>query len=416
MSLERDDITVVLVENNAQLLKHLQKTLGLVDRVELVNTALIAQEALEVIRDSKPLIALVDYNLPDMNGIALTEIIRRDFPGTQVIIISQDNYTDIVLQSVRAGACDFITNDVSVKELTDVLNRAAKLAVLDRAKPTVLSGISTAERKIVEPTGPQGKVIAVYGAKGGIGTTTIAANLALALMDRDRDAKVVLVDGSMQFGDVHLMFNELGQASIMDLVPRLYDMDVDLVERVMLFNRATGISILPAPPRPEFAEKITGEAFARVLEFMRKHYDYLVINTDSYISEPILASLDAGDAVVVATAQSVNAIRNTRLFLDLWNAIGMTRDRIHLVLCRHDPTSPITAERVGERLKFPVSTILPEDAEAARKADALGSPILRSTRDSAYSKAIVTLAEQVLKRVSEVEKSEEPRVRMFVPA
>lgn len=416
MSPEFETISVLLVENNAQLMKHLQKTLGLIDRVELISTSLLAQEAIEVIRESKPLVALVDYNLPDMNGINLTEIIRRDYPGTQVIVISQDNYTEIVLQSVRAGACDFITNDVSVKEMTDVLTRAALLATQDRTKGTALSGVAVPEHKAPAARGPEGKIIAVYGAKGGIGTTTITANLALALMDRDRDAKVVLVDASMQFGDIHLMFNELGQASVMDLVPRLYDMDVDLVEKVMLFNRATGISIMPAPPRPEFAEKITGEAFARILEFMRRHYNYLVINTDSFISDPVLAALDAGDVVVLATAQSVNAIRNTRLFLDLWNAIGMTRDRLHLVLARHDPTSPITTERVSERLKFPVNSVLPEDAEAARKADALGSPILRSTRDSVYSKAILSLAEQVLKRCSEVEKSEQPRMRMFVTA
>lgn len=416
MSGERETVTVLLVENNAQLMKHMEKTLGLIDKVELINTSLLAQDALEVIRESKPLVALVDYNLPDMNGINLTEIIRKEFPGTQVIVISQDNYTDVVLQAVRAGACDFITHDVSVKELSDVLTRAATLAVQDRSKLSTFAGMATPERKVAVPSGPQGKIVAVYGAKGGIGTTTVAANLALALMDRDRDARVALVDGAIQYGDVHLMFNELGQASVMDLVPRLNELDIELVENVMLFNRPTGLSILPAPPRPEFAEKITGEAFSRILEFMRRHYDYVVLNTDSYISDAVLAALDASEVVVLLTAQSINAIRNTRLFLDLWNAMGMTRDRIQLVISRYDPTSPITTERVGERLKFPVNMTLPEDNEAARKADALGQPALRSTRDSTYSKALYGLAEQVFNRVEAVEKSAEPRMRMFVTA
>ena len=416
MSGERETVTVLLVENNAQLMKHMQKTLGLIDNVDLINTSLLAQDALEVIRDSKPLVALVDYNLPDMNGINLTEIIRKEFPGTQVIVISQDNYTDVVLQAVRAGACDFITHDVSVKELTDVLTRAATLAVQDRSKLSTFAGVATPERKVAVPSGPQGKIVAVYGAKGGIGTTTVAANLALALMDRDRDARVALADGAIQYGDVHLMFNELGQASVMDLVPRLNELDIELVENVMLFNRPTGLSILPAPPRPEFAEKITGEAFSRILEFMRRHYDYVVLNTDSYISDAVLAALDASEVVVLLTAQSINAIRNTRLFLDLWNAMGMTRDRIQLVISRYDPTSPITTERVGERLKFPVNMTLPDDNEAARKADALGQPALRSSRDSAYSKVLYSLAEQVLNRIEAVEKSAEPRMRMFVTA
>lgn len=416
MSNDRDTISILLVENNAQLLKHLQKTIGLIDHVEIVGNALIAQEAHEMVRDLKPLVALVDYNLPDMNGINLTEMLRREYPNTQVILISQDNYTDIVLQAIRAGACDFITHDVSVKELTDVLKRAAALAIQDRVKPQYPFEIAVTEKGPIVHGAANGKIITVYGAKGGIGTTTVAANLALAMMDVNKDARVVLVDGSMQFGDTHLMFNELGQLSVMDLIPRVLDLDREMVESVLLLNRLSGVYIMPAPPRPEFAEKITGESFARILEYLRRIFDYVIVNTNSYISDTVLAALDAGEVVVVVTAQSINAIRNTRLFFDLWNAVGMTKERIHLVLNRHDVESPITTDRVSERLKFQLNTILPEDDVAARKADALGQPILRSSRDSEYSKAVVSLAEQILKRIDTVEKSEAQRLRLFVTA
>lgn len=416
MSNDRDFISILLVENNAQLLKHLQKTIGLIDQVEIVGNALIAQEAQEMVRDLKPQVALVDFNLPDMNGINLTEMLRREYPNTQVILISQDNYTDIVLQAVRAGACDFITHDVSVKELTDVLKRAAALAIQDRAKTQFPFGTAITEKGPVVHGAASGKIITVYGAKGGIGTTTLAANMALAITEVNKDARVVLVDGSMQYGDAHLMFNELGQLSVMDLVPRVLDLDQEMVESVLLLNRLSGVYIMPAPPRPEFAEKITGDSFARILEYLRRIFDYVIVNTNSYISDTVLAALDAGDVVVVVTAQSINAIRNTRLFFDLWNAVGMTKDRIHLVLNRHDVESPITTDRVSERLKFQLNTILPDDVAAARKADALGQPILRSSSDSEYSKAVVSLAEQILKRIDTVEKSEAQRVRLFVTA
>lgn len=83
MSDPQDLITVVLVENNPQLSKHLQKTLGLIEEIDLVNISMSAQEAVEAIRDLKPDVALVEYDLPDMNGITLTEMLRRDFPGTK---------------------------------------------------------------------------------------------------------------------------------------------------------------------------------------------------------------------------------------------------------------------------------------------------------------------------------------------
>src|SRR5574340_937983 len=192
MSNDRDTISVLLVENNPQLLKHLQKTLGLIDRIEIVANGLIAQEGLEMVRDIKPLVALVDYNLPDMNGINLTEILRREYPKTQVILISQDNYTDIVLQAIRAGACDFITHDVSVKEFTDVLTRAATLAMQDRAKPQYPFETVVTEKGPVLHGVANGKIITVYGAKGGIGTTTVAANLALAIMENNKDTRRVV--------------------------------------------------------------------------------------------------------------------------------------------------------------------------------------------------------------------------------
>lgn len=407
----RETITVMLVENVPHLLKHLQKTLGLIAEVDVVNTSMSAQEALESIRDMKPEVALVEYNLPDMNGINFTEIIRRDFPETQIVLISQDNYTDIVLAAIRAGACDFITHEASVKELTDVLKRAAKLAAQDRQKSTLIpSGKDTGAAL---PKGGNGKVITFYSPKGGTGVTTIAANFALALMEITPESRVVLVDGSMQFGDLHLLFNELGQLSVMDLVPRLYDLDNDLVQNVMLLNRATGIHILPAPPRPEFAENITGEHFGKIIEFLRFHNDYIIINTDSFISEPVLAALDAAEIVVLVGMQQINTIRNLRMFLELWDAIGMNKNRLSLIINRYDSMNPITNERIGERLKLKIDLMLPEDLETTQRSDAIGQPFMKSARNTPLSRGIIELAGQIKVKADAMKESEERRARLF---
>jgi pilus assembly protein CpaE len=409
---DRKLISIMLVENIPQLYKHLQKTLGLIEEIELINTSMSAQESIEAVRELKPEVALVEYNLPDMNGIDLTEILRRDFPGTQVVLISQDNYTDLVLQAVRAGACDFITHEVSVKELTDVLKRAATLSAQDRQR-SVFPSLPTTVSPPVSAGNGLGKIISVYGAKGGLGTSTIAANLALSLMGAKNEMRVVLVDGSVQFGDVHLMFNELGQTSIMDLVPRVFDLDPELVENVMLLNRPTGLYIMSAPPRPEFAEKINGENFARILEFLRRQYDYVVVNTSSFISDPVLAALDASEVVVLISSQQINPIRNTRLFLDLWEGLGMDKSRLILTINRFDSDNPITTDKMRERLRHPIAALLPEDNEAAQRADALGKPVLQSGRDSELARAITQLSDLVRKKITEMEEAEIPRMRLY---
>lgn len=409
---DRKIISVLLVENIPQLYKHLQKTLGLIEDIELVNTSTTAQEGLDSIRQLKPEVALVEYNLPDMNGIELTETVRAEFPGTQVVLISQENYTDLVLQAVRAGACDFITHDVSVKEMTDVLKRAAALSAQDRQRMIVPTTPAAIELPPASGKGV-GKVISIYGAKGGVGASTIAANLALALIGNNNENRVALVDGSVQFGDVHLMFNELGQTSVMDLVPRVFDLDSQLVESVMLFNRPTGLYIMAAPPRPEFAEKINGENFARILEFLRRHYDFVVVNTSSYISDPVLASLDASELIVMITTQQINSIRNTRLFLDLWEGLGMDKSRLLLTINRFDSDNPITADRMKDRLRHPVAALLPEDITAAQRADALGKPVLQSGRDSELAAALTQLCDLIRKKLTELEQEEIPRMRLY---
>ncbi|MCX8024360.1 MAG: response regulator [Thermanaerothrix sp.] len=412
MSDPQELVSVILVENNPQLSKHLQKTLGLIEEVNLVNISMAAQEAIEAIRDLKPDVALIEYDLPDMNGITLTELIRRDFPGTQVVLISQDNYTDLVLRAVRAGACDFITHDVSIKELTDVLRRAAQLSSAERQRQAPSAVLPAGPTQMFVPgRGINGRIVTVYSPKGGTGATTIAANLALALLNND--VRVALVDGCLQYGDAHMFFNELGQFSVLDLVPRIYDLDIPLVESVMILNRATGLYLLPAPPRPEFAEKITGENFARILEFMRRFSDYIVVNTHSFITDPVLAALDAGDVVVLVVEQQINSIRNVRLFLDLWDALGMSRERIALVMNRYRKDHPITVEKVSERLKHTVAITIPEDIDAAQKADALGIPILRSSKDSPIAQSFIDLAEHVRKRITNLERAEAPRMRLF---
>jgi pilus assembly protein CpaE len=409
---DRNLISVLLAENIPQLYKHLQKTLGLIEDIELVNTSTSAQEAMESVRTLKPEVALIEYNLPDMNGIELAEIIRREFPGTQVVLISQDNYTDLVLQAVRAGACDFITHEVSVKELTDVIKRAAALSAQDRQR-MVAPPVTTTTTSPVPPGKGIGNVISVYGAKGGVGTSTVAVNLALALMGTNNEQRVVLVDGSVQFGDVHLMFNELGQTSVMDLVPRVFDLDSQLVESVMLFNRPTGLYIMSAPPRPEFAEKINGENFARILEFLRRHYDYVVVNTSSYISDPVLAAMDASELIILITNQQINSIRNTRLFLDLWEGLGMDKNRLILTVNRFDSDNPITTDRMKDRLRHPVAALIPEDSDAAQRADALGKPVLQSGRDSELARAVTQLSDLIRKKIDEAEEAQIPRMRLY---
>lgn len=404
-------VQLMIVESLPQVMKQVQKLCDLMENVVVVSMAKTAQEAITAIRDIKPDVALIDVNLSDMNGINLTEIVRRDFPATQVIVISQDKYYDTVIRAMRNGAADFVTHDVTLEELNLAIQRSGEMAAAEKQKghPYVTTQQKGEGTTPAEETGSRGSIVAVYSPKGGTGVTTIAVNLALALLDNE--TTVGLVDGSIQYGDVGVLLNEMGKFSMMDLISHIYEMDTKVIDDVMLIHKPTGLRILAAPTRPEMAEKVTGNNMAQILEMMRTMFNYVVVNTSSYISDPALASMDVADTVILVSSQEIAALKNTLTFLELWDGFGLTRDRIVLVLNKFDKKKGLDIDRISQTLKHPVALTIPIDEETILRAANLGLPFVLNKKDAAVTKCIRSIADIVRTKVPEP--ASEERQRLF---
>jgi pilus assembly protein CpaE len=393
-----DRIRVLVIEDSAPVIKHYRKLLQLIENVEILDIIEDAQGAIAIIRDEKPDVILAELNMPGMDGIKLTETVKRDYPTSQVIILSEDKYYTSVLKAMRTGASDFLTHDANLDELNAAVKRAGEQAQIDKKKFRPFGIMDKAQETSTKPkeTGEPGGIVTVYSTKGGTGVSTITANLGLALYDSE--SRVVLVDGCLQYGDIAILFNELGKLSAIDLAPRIHDLDSKLLEDVMIFHKNSGLMILPAPQRPELSENITGEQFAHILEFMRPTFSYIVVNTTSFLTEPTLAALDCGDVMELIVTQEVSAIRSTRAFLELWDGFGLSRDRINLVINRYNKNNPITSEKIGDTLKQQVCLTIPADEESANRASNLGIPLLLSDKKSEVAFAIRSLAEMTKKK------------------
>jgi pilus assembly protein CpaE len=409
----QERIRVLIVESTPQVTKQLRKLLNLMDNVEITKDVRTGQEAIQEIRENKPEVAIVDINLADVNGLNLTEMIRRDLPMTQVIVVSEDKYYDTVLRAMRNGASDFVTHDATLDELSLAINRAGEIALQDKMK------VHTFDYKDFEgpehpiDSGPQnGKIITVFSPKGGTGVTTIAVNLAIALQDNDKT--VAIVDSSMQFGDVAILLNEMGKFSVLDLMPRIYELDTKVIEDVMILHKSSGLRVLKAPVRPELAEQVTGSNLTKVLEMMREMFSYIIINTSNFISDPVLAALDAGDVVVLVCNQEVVGIKSARAFLDLWDGFGLNRDRILVAINRYSKQNVISKEKLSESLKHPVAITIPFDEETLLPAANLGIPFMMSKRGIPVTDSMNKLAGLVIKKLDEVEL--EGRFRLFALA
>jgi pilus assembly protein CpaE len=352
--------------------------------------------------------------MPDIDGITATETIRQKSPHIQVVILSVQGDQNYMRRAMLAGARDFLTKPPMGDELVSAVRRGGDMAHIERSKnkqPRISSQApgrgANASSSIVNFV--QGKVISVYSPKGGTGCTTLATNIAIAL--HNDETRVVLVDANLQYGDVAMFFNEQGKNTILDIAPRVDELDPDIVEEIMIKHEASGVHILAAPQRPEQAEKVSAEQFSKVLTYLRQLYAYIVVDTATTLTDVVLSAIDVSDAIILVTSQDIPAIKNARLFLDLIQTIGVDRERIIFAMNKYDKRIGITPERISENLQQKVNAVIPLDERVVIPAVNRGVPFMLDNKTQPVAKGIFTLAEAVRAQLAALDVNEAPAAR-----
>lgn len=392
-----DKIRVLIVDDVAETRENIRKLLQFDAQVEVVGASRTGAEGVELAIETQPDVVLMDINMPDMDGISATEAIRKKVPFTQIVILSVQGDSNYMRRAMLAGARDFLTKPIDVDELSAAIRRAGRVARNEKEK---LSGTAfggpSATGRLGSGTlipGDQGHVVTVFSPKGGTGKTTIAANLAVAM--RQLGSAVAAVDGNLQFGDLSFFFNEQGRTGVADLASRADELDREVVSEVMIRHEASSVHILAAPMRPEMADQVSGEQLGSVVRFLSRMYPYVVVDTASLLNDFTIAALDASDLVILIITQDIPSIKNARLFLDLADGLGITRNQIILVMNRYDKRRTITPERVKENFKKEIEAIIPLDEKLVSPAMDRGEPFILRSASNPTSKAISDLANLV---------------------
>ena len=396
-------VRVLIVDDIAETRENVRKLLQFEADIEVAGVAKSGKEGIDLSQEYDPDVVLMDINMPDMDGISATEAILRKLPHVQVIILSVQGDQNYMRRAMLAGARDFLTKPPMADELISAIRRAGEMAQKERAKVVQARNVSVAS---ATPAGSgfsltQGKVITVYSPKGGTGCTTIAVNLALAL--HNEDTRATLVDGNFQYGDVAVFVNEQGKNTIVDIATRVEELDPDIVESVMINHAASGVHILAAPSRPEYAEKVSGDQFSQLIDYLRQMYAYIVIDTTPILTDITLAAIDKSDVIVLVTTQDIPSIKNARLFLDLLQTIGIERERIVFTMNRFDKRIAITPERVGDNLKQHVAAVIPLDERVVVPAVNRGVPFILDNKTQPSARGILSLAESVRETLASAE-------------
>ncbi len=387
---EGEKIRVMIVDDIVDTRDQLEKLLFFEKDIEVVAKASNGREAVAMAKQLKPDVILMDINMPDMDGIAATEAIMTQDPSIQVIIMSVQGETDYLRRAMLAGAREFLTKPISADDLYKSIRHVHRLAA---TRPRIVAQATQGSDSSGESSGVQGQIIAVFSPKGGVGTSSVAANLAVALRQHT-NKKVALVDGNVLFGALDVILNLISNKTILDLANRIADMDRDLLNDV-LATHTTQVKVLLAPPDPQRGEQVTSDHIRAILEMLRKEFEYVVVDTQSSFQDRSLAVLDLADRIVTLMTLEMPCIKHIKQFLEVADLLEYPHEKILLVLNKADNRLGIRVANVEENIQRKVAMQIANAAQDVTLSINQGVPLVISKPSHPTARDIFILAKEL---------------------
>ncbi len=335
-------ISCLIVETDQEAIRQIDILSRRIGSIEVRWKTHSVQTGIDIIRKHLPEMAIVGLGkTPDLM-IESISAMAKDFPYLYLVALSERTDSDLILRTIRAGAHDFLCKPVKEIDLRAAADKASKLKTT--RKDTGARG---------------GKILSVFSNKGGNGTTTIAVNLADALV-RLTGKKVAVVDLVLSHGDVTMFFNVNSSYSILDLAKNAEKADYDFLH-TLLVRHSSGIYILADPPIIEDAEQISPSQVRDVLLTLRSMFDYIIVDTPHQFDERTLTALEMSVIVLLVTLLNLPSLKNTQKCLELFGRIGLRDERIRLVLSRYLPNDEIPKESIEGIMNTPVFFSVPND-------------------------------------------------------
>ncbi|MCI0849611.1 MAG: AAA family ATPase [Chloroflexi bacterium] len=336
-------------------------------------------EAVTVAKEHPPDIFLVALEEPVTRAIQTIEMLGGAAPQAAIIVYSSLSDAGSVRRAMVAGARDFIIKPLKPEDVTRAIN-----GILEQEERRRLQS----DGEISEPIG-RGTVVTIFGAKGGIGKTTIATNLATALV-RLTQANVVLVDMDTRFGDVAIMMDIAVERSIADLSRHIDELDRESIKE-SLAKHQTGVSILPAPLHPTEWRDLTSQHITTIIDLLAQGHDYVIIDTPGTFNEIIAATLEVGDIILLVTSMDIASIKDTALALEMLREADVSVDKVKLIINHSTSANSLREEDVERVLEYKVTWRIPHDYNVSN-ANQLGVPIVVAKPYARVSRAITDMA------------------------
>ena len=397
-------ISVLIADDIATTREDIKRLLYFEEEIQVIGEAADGEEAIALAAELNPDVVLMDINMPRIDGVGATEQISVNVPHTAIIIISIQGEQEYLRKAMAAGAREYLVKPFSANDLANAIRRVHES---QRKRNMYISPsssmISSSNIKI-----KKGKIITFFCTKGGVGKTTLACNMAVAL-SQDYKKKVALVDLDLTAGDVTVMLNINAKNTIADMVQEQENLDSQLVEG-FLIPHLSGARILAAPSSPEQAELVKPGHIEQLLRILKGNYDYVIVDTAPVYNDNSLSVLDSSDKILLLSNQDLTTLKHVKKAKEILEALNYAA-RAKVILSQQG-SEGLKVKQIEKTLGLTLTAVVPEDFKTVKNAINKGVPFVMSHPHTKVSGSINDLIESL--DIGKPQGYQQERKRSFV--
>ena len=365
-----EQIRLLVVEDVPQVASHVRALLNAQSQIKMLDVVTAGDRAVAGVSEMKPDVVIVDALLQGrVSGQQVAQQIRQAEPHVGIIMLTVPQ--NPVTEDRDRGIDAVLKMPFSGFDLTTLIRKVGETRAVESARSGSL-------------------VVTLFSPKGGVGRTTIAYNLAVAL---GTDHKVCLIDGSMQFSDLR------GLLRVPAVAPSIVNLPTDRIREQDLadvtWRDPSGIDILLAPPRVEMAEMVTTRDVEKVLSMLRQLYEFVIVDTRAALSEDVLVFLDAADTILQVLTYDSMAIRSLAMSQETFAAIGYPPSKLTTVLNRSDAPGGFSKADVEQALGSQIDFEIVSDGRLVLASNNEGIAFVSSNPESPIAQGVRAIADSL---------------------
>jgi pilus assembly protein CpaE len=309
------------------------------------------------------------------NDFQLIESLKNVNLVGEVFLTAKDPDPELLMRAIKIGAKEFLSQPLDAKQITQAIEAFKKKAEDAKPKEAIKFG----------------RILTLMGSKGGVGTTTLAVNLATEFAEEKRRNSVVLVDMNRLYGEIPLFLEIKPKYNLGEITKHISRLDPTFLMDI-LSKHHSGVYVLPSESYWKEGEKTTPKIMERILTLLKRMFDYIIIDAGTSITDSSIKAFEMSDLIFIVSVLSLPCLANTSKLLTSLNEIGYPqRERIKVIINRYVKQSELTLKDASEGIKKDIYWTIPNDYKTTMNAINQGLPLSSVASHSPINKSLQEL-------------------------